>query len=160
MCVGVRSDSNPGSLGREPSALTNCASCPLVVAPHPSGEGGEEGKGVPKIIRSLMPPPAHIRSPNAHGLGPARIGPARPWQCRSAGGVWPSPGCRRPSPGPDADRWLGKVDLCAQSDQREQLKREHLATSNICAGRIPSTIGLSRTRNSAESDPKIPNPLL
>ena len=29
MCVGARSGSNPGPLGSEPSALTNCASCPL-----------------------------------------------------------------------------------------------------------------------------------
>ncbi len=29
MCIGARSGSNPGPLGREPSALTNCASCPL-----------------------------------------------------------------------------------------------------------------------------------
>ena len=27
MCVGARSGSNPGPLGSEPSALTNCASC-------------------------------------------------------------------------------------------------------------------------------------
>ena len=30
MCVGARSGSNPGPLGSEPSALTNCASCQLV----------------------------------------------------------------------------------------------------------------------------------
>ena len=29
-CVGARSGSNPGPLGSEPSALTNCASFPLV----------------------------------------------------------------------------------------------------------------------------------
>ena len=29
MCVGARSGSNPGPLGSEPSALTNCASCSL-----------------------------------------------------------------------------------------------------------------------------------
>jgi hypothetical protein len=38
MCVGSRSGSNPGSLGSEPSALTNCASCPLaqlvLMLPH------------------------------------------------------------------------------------------------------------------------------
>ena len=30
MCVGARSGSNPEPLGSEPSALTNCASCPLL----------------------------------------------------------------------------------------------------------------------------------
>ena len=29
MCIGARSGSNPGPLGSEPSALTNCAGCPL-----------------------------------------------------------------------------------------------------------------------------------
>ena len=30
MCVGARSGSNPGPLGSEPSAFTDCASCPLI----------------------------------------------------------------------------------------------------------------------------------
>ena len=32
MCVWARSTSNPGLLGSEPSALTNCAGCPLDAA--------------------------------------------------------------------------------------------------------------------------------
>ena len=32
MCVGARSGTNPGPLGSETSALTNCASCPLLTS--------------------------------------------------------------------------------------------------------------------------------